>query len=138
MQHIGSFYRHRLFGSSIPFTVYRLALPFTKPRDNPQNFENSINSFADKSGTDVVCCKFTVICFRLLSLTAFATALLFPNRRGLISTKWFALIRYYLNHSPSESLSIIITLSGGNSIFIFRLLCDLAAASRASWVVYCS
>lgn len=24
-----------------------------------------------------------------------------------------------------------------NSILIFRLLCDLAAASRASWVVYC-
>ena len=28
--------------------------------------------------------------------------------------------------------------SDGNSIFIFLLLCDLAAASRASWEVYCS
>ena len=47
-------------------------------------------------------------------------------------------LQFYSNYAAKLPFygSITITLSGGNSIFIFRLLCDLAAASRASWVIY--
>ena len=53
--------------------------------------KNSFSSLADRSETEVACCKFTVICLRPVCFTALATTLLLPKRRGLISTKWLAL-----------------------------------------------
>ena len=44
----------------------------------------------------------------------------------------------FLRHKDRNFFGEIQKRSDGNSIFIFLLLCDLAAASRASWVVYCS
>ena len=68
--------------------------------------KNSRSSFADKSATDVTCWRLIVILFRLLCFIAFATTLLFPNRRGLIRIRWFALLTNRLIYLTSFILSV--------------------------------
>lgn len=68
--------------------------------------KNSRSSLAERSVTDVTFCILTVMLFLSICRSTFATTLLFPKRRGLISTKWLGPSRNWRIYATSFTRSV--------------------------------